>query len=242
MAMETINPAAPARISPVAWDGVRELVRRCMSKEVPADKVVDQLKEQQEKAAEWSLAEIRACTSNLLRYYHDRLAACKKNSVDQRFPLADQFARLIFSLHVASSVIETYFSKTKFIKRVHRASLRDELATATLHVQQLRAYLNDDVLETISTLGIDVNIALSTLEHDIEELRAKYVGKSMAKNFKDEGRGGAVRPYKGRCTDVFYSKDDGHYLFHVSYNSDSDSEDMEQWEISKCIVSDSDDD
>ena len=240
MAMETINPCAPAHLSPKSWDGVRELVRRCMT-DVPVDDVVDQLKRQQEMAADWSLGEIKACTKNLLRYYHDRLAACKQHSRAQEYPLADQFARLIFSLHVASSVIETYFSKTKFIKRVHRASMRDELATATLHVQQLRAYMNDDVLETISNLGIDVNIALSTIEHDLEQLRKKYVGKSMAKNFKDETRGGVVRPYKGKCTDAFFSKEDGHYLFHVSYNSDSDSEDMEQWEISKCLVDDDDD-
>ena len=57
----------------------------------------------------------------------------------------------------------------------------------------------------------------------------------MSKDFKDDDREGEVRPYKGSCTDAFYSQEDGHYLFHVSYDSDSDSEDMEQWEISKCL-------
>ena len=158
----------------------------------------------------------------------------RNRSKPQEYPLADEFARLIFSLHVASSIIETYFSKTKYIKNLHRASMRDSLATATLHVQQLRAYTNEDVLETVSTLGIDVNTALSTIEHDLDELRKKYVGKRIAKRFRDEARG-VVRPYKGNCTDAFFSREDGHYLFHASYDSDSDSEDMEQWEIAKCI-------
>ena len=226
MAMETINPCAPANISPAAWDGVRELVRRCMTG-VSAEDVVNQLKAQHEMAQDWSMGEIKACTKNLLRYYHDRLAACKEHSHPQEYPLADEFARLIFSLHVASSIIETYFSKTKFIKNLYRASMRDDLATATLHVQQLRSYINDDVLETISTLGIDFKAALLTIEHDLDDLRKKYVGTTIVKSFRDEERG-VVRPYRGRCTDAFFSREDGHYLFHVSYDSDSDSEDMEQ--------------
>ena len=39
--------------------------------------------------------------------------------------------------------------------------------------------------------------------------------------------------YKGRCTDVFYSRTEGQYLFHVVYDSDSDDEDYELWEIAK---------
>ena len=234
--MEIINPCPPMGSSGnlAAWEGVEDLVRRCMKDVDPKD-VVEQLKEQQEHAEEWSVPEVNACTSNLLRYYHDRLQSYKDNNKPQQYPLADEYARLIFSLHVASSVIETYFSKTKFIKSLHRASLRDALSTATLHVQQLRSYLNEDVLETISTLGIDLNSALSTIEHDVGKLRDKYVGKRVSKNFKDARRGGVVRPYKGECTDVFFSKDDGHYLFHVSFDSDSDDEDMEEWEIKKYL-------
>ena len=44
-----------------------------------------------------------------------------------------------------------------------------------------------------------------------------------------------MRPYRGRCTDTFFSREDGHYLCHVGYDSDSDSEDMEQWEIVNCV-------
>ena len=47
---------------------------------------------------------------------------------------------------------------------------------------------------------------------------------------------GKVRPYLGTVTDVSYSRDDGCYLYHIDYDSDSDDEDMEQWELSTYIT------
>ena len=233
MVMETIIPCVPmgSRVNRAAWEGVEDLVRRCMNG-IDPKQVVHQLKMQQLQAEEWSVPEVNSCTKNLLRFYHDRLKSCKHNSKPTPYPLADEFARLVFSLHVASSVIETYFSKTKYIKSLHRASMRDSLSTATLHVQQLRSYMDPDVVETISTLDIDLTAALSTIEHDVERLREKYLDAEVSKNFHDEVLR-QVRPYKGRCTDVFYSRTEGQYLFHVVYDSDSDDEDYELWEIAK---------
>ena len=99
---------------------------------------------------------------------------------------------------------------------------------------QLRSYLDDDVVEMITELDIDKNTALSCLEYDLDNLREKYVNQRLAKRFQDDDKD-VVRPYKGTVTDVFYEKADAHYLFHVTYDSDSDDEDLEQWEISEYI-------
>ena len=211
MAMETINPCAPHHLSPDAWIGVKDLVKRCLGDDINPDDVVEELKRQHEEAGNWCLAEVKACTSNLLRYYHDRLQSCKENKQSSKYALADRFARLVFSMHVASAIIETYFSKTKYIKNLHRASMRDSLSTATLHVQQLRSYMEEDVVEMISELDIDKNTALSHMEHDLDSLRDKYVNKKLSKRFQDDAAGGIVRPYKGTVSDVFYSKSEGHF-------------------------------
>ena len=237
MALETINPCAPHHISPDAWVGVKDLVRRCMNTNVNPDKVVEQLKCQHEEAQNWCLAEVKACTANLLRYYHDRLRSCREDGRSSKYPLADRFARLVFSLHIASAIIETYFSKTKYIKNLHRSSMRDSLATATLHVQQLQSYMDSDVVQVIGDLDIDKTTALRCTERDLDKLREKYVNKLLHKRFQDEANPNLVRPYKGEVIDVFYSRDDGHYLFHVTYDSDSDDEDLEQWEVSEHIDS-----
>ena len=236
MAMETINPCAPHHLSPNAWIGVKDLVTRCMDDGISGDDVVEELKRQHEEAQDWCIAEVKACTSNLLRYYHDRLKSCKQNQEPSKYPLAERFARLIFSLHIASAIIETYFSKTKYIKNLHRSSMRDSLSTATLHVQQLRPYMDDGVVETIKELDIDKIDALSCVEKNLDVLRDKYVNKRLSKRFRDDKHPQKiVRPYRGQVTDVWFSKTDGHYLFHVTYDSDSDDEEQEQWEVSQHI-------
>ena len=40
-----------------------------------------------------------------------------------------------------------------------------------------------------------------------------------------------MREYKGHVTSVEFVRDEGHHLFHVQYESDSDDEDMELWEL-----------
>ena len=67
-------------------------------------------------------------------------------------------------------------------------------------------------------------------------MRRKYVNKTIVKNF-DEGDG-TVRQYRGYINTVDWSKTDGTHLFHVVYDSDSDEEDMELWEVKKYMRDD----
>ena len=40
-----------------------------------------------------------------------------------------------------------------------------------------------------------------------------------------------VRDFKGTVTSIEFSRAEGCHLFHVEYDSDSDDEDMELWEV-----------
>ena len=134
LASETISPCAPAEIHPSAWEGVKDLCKRAKLSEAKIREVIRELKEQHEEQVEWDRAERRDYKSNLLRFYRERL----KIDRGVRFGNANLFAQIVFSIHYVSSAIETYFSKTKYIKNKHRSSMTDELASATLHLQQLR--------------------------------------------------------------------------------------------------------
>ena len=232
LACETINPCAPARLSPNAWEGVRDLVDRCMGDDVDPRAVVEDLKSQHREAGNWCMAEVTHCTANLLRYYHDRLSLSVTNQQQPKHALADLFARLIFSLHVTSSVIETYFSKTRYIKNQYRARLRDSLAAMTLHLQQLRQLDGHDVLQNSIDYDLDLQAALNHVENDLNDLRSKYFGSRVTKPFVDEDTG-EIRGYGGTVDDISWSATHGCYLFHVTYDSDSDDEDMEHWEVKK---------
>ena len=54
----------------------------------------------------------------------------------------------------------------------------------------------------------------------------------VVKNFEDAVTK-TVRAYTGTVNGVNWSKGDGCYLFHVVYDSDSDDEDLELWEVKK---------
>ena len=113
LAAETINPCAPARLSPSAWDGVVDLCDRAdMSVEVTHQVIAD-LKSQHSEAEDWCRPEVRECKTNLLKFYHDRLENDTRQGIQPRHPFANLFATLIFSIQFVSSRIETYFSKTK---------------------------------------------------------------------------------------------------------------------------------
>ena len=115
LASETINPCMPSRISPSAWEGVKDLCRRV---QMDADRIVNTIKElklQHQSAEEWCRAEVRNCQSNLLKFYHDRLTIDTAEGVQPEYPLANEFATMIFSLHYVSSSVETYFSKTRSV-------------------------------------------------------------------------------------------------------------------------------
>ena len=126
--------------------------------------------------------------------------------------------------------MESYFSKTKHAKRINRASLRDELATATLHLQQLRVLHNVEKLQTFNSLSLDLERALEYVENSITQLRERYIDVKIVKPFFDDSIQ-AVRDYEGHVTAVEFVRDEGHHLFHIEYDSDSDDEDMELWEV-----------
>ena len=235
LAMETIIPCAPHRQSPAAWRGVLDLCKRVGMDDEHARKVVRDLKSQQSDAAYWSLAEVKACTNNLLRYYHDRLQADMEDNKQPDYPFANCFAALIFSLHLASAIIESYFSKTKYIKNQYRSRLSDALASATLHLQQLRAYHDVQVLEPSSSMSMDFREALTYVENNLDDLRKKYLGARVMKPFFDEDQD-ATRDFGGDVVSVDWSAPEGCYLFRVTYDSDSDDEDMEYWELKKYLI------
>jgi len=204
-----------------------------MSPEEGVD-VVRQLKIQKDRAGDWSLAQVKACTNNLLRFYHSRLASDKQVVRQPDFPLANKFATIIFSLHLASSIIETYFSKTRYAKNKHRSRLSDDLASATLHIQQLRSYQDAETLESSSALTLDLEAALRYVENNLDDLRRKYLDKRISKPFFDEQLE-RVRDYAGHVSSVDFSRDSGCVLFQIDYDSDSDAEDMELWELKEYI-------
>ena len=61
-----------------------------------------------------SASQERRIHRNLVFFYAEH-----KQAGPPRFPLCDEYAQLVFSIHIASAVIETYFSKTnKYIKQI----------------------------------------------------------------------------------------------------------------------------
>jgi hypothetical protein len=113
LAAETINPCAPARLSPSAWEGVANLCVRAQMGVTRTRQVIDDLKIQHTEAEDWCRAELRMCKNNLLKFYRDRLNSEARNGIQPRHPFANQFVTLIFSLQFVSAYIETYFSKTR---------------------------------------------------------------------------------------------------------------------------------
>ena len=77
---------------------------------------------------------------------------------------------------------------------------------------------------------MDFQRALDFVEYSLQDLQEKYMDTRVVKNFDD---GGNVRAYAGTINGVNWSKGDGCYLFHVVYDSDSDEEDLELWEVKK---------
>ena len=234
LAVETINPCGPHRTSPVAWEGVRDLCVRVGMTESKAEACVANLQKQKDDAGEWNLAETKACTSNLLRFYHDRLMSERDEGANPAYPLANDFATLVFSLHVASAIIETYFSRTKYAKNIYRSKLSDDLASATLHLQDLRDLHDIQILESSGDRTIDFRAAMTFIENGIKELRKKYLGSKVTKIFFDEDQQ-KLRNYSGEVTDVHFSREDGCYLFRTEYDNDNDVEEMELWELQKFI-------
>ena len=236
LAFETINPCAPYRTSPSAWMGVKDLVRRCTA--LVPEKVVKELKRQKDVAGDFSLGEIRLCKANVLKFYKDRKDHQIKVKDVVKFPNAKVFAILVFSVHVVSSVMETYFSKSGYANNRYRKSMRLELLNSTLHLQEVRPLTDNQALVTADErLELDLKRPCTSFEDDLDDLRKKFLHKRVGKGFFDEAVG-RKHMYKGEVVDVDWSRDHGCYLFRIAYDSDSDEEDMERWEVLQQLVSD----
>ena len=84
---------------------------------------------------------------------------------------------------------------------------------------------------------LDFQRALDHLENSLDDLRSKYMNVRIIKNFFKDDNTGEVRGYSGRVTSSDWSREDGSYMFHVVYDSDSDEEDMELWDVEQYKVS-----
>ena len=98
-----------------------------------------------------------------------------------------------------------------------------------IHVQQLRVLLNSETLQPTDTMVLDFQRALEHVTNNLDDLREKHLGTAVVKNFRAEN--GDLRDFRGHINQVSWSKSDACFLFHVVYDSDSDEEDMELWEV-----------
>lgn len=161
--------------------------------------------------------------SNLLKFYADRV-----RSKDIKFPLANVFAQIVFTIKVVSSDIETHFSCNKYTKNMYRARLRDDVVDASRVVSQT-AGLRDSEELTNYDGSIDVRHGWTRTEDGLDDYTKKYVGGKVSREFVYDEQGN-TRKYVGEITHVHYLKGASHYVFHVVY-PDDDSEDLEEWEV-----------
>jgi hypothetical protein len=104
------------------------------------------------------------------------------------------------------------------------------VASATLHLQQLRTLVDVENLQTSDCLALDFMRAINHVENSLQDLQEKYLDTRIVRNFDEDG---IERAYSGTINCVNWSGDDDCYLFHVAYDSDSDEEDLELWEVKK---------
>ena len=60
----------------------------------------------------------------------------------------------------------------------------------------------------------------------------KYLHTRIIKPFYDD-RAHEIRDYAGTVVSVDWSQTEGCYLFQIDYDSDSDDEEKEHWELKK---------
>ena len=106
-----------------------------------------------------------------------------------------------------------------------------------LHLQQLRTFIDVENLQSSGSLVLDYERALTHVENTLDDIRNKYLDTRIARNFTTDTVG-EERVYAGTINHINWSRGDGCYLFHVSYDSDSDEEDLELWEVQKYQVCD----
>ena len=76
----------------------------------------------------------------------------------------------------------------------------------------------------------NVRAVWCTTENGLDELTKKYVGGKVSKEFVD-GDDDHLRKYIGEVTHVHFVRSESQYMVYVSYLSDSDSEDLEEWKV-----------
>ena len=87
-----------------------------------------------------------------------------------------------------------------------------------------------ETLQPTDSLALDFQRALSHVHNSLRDLQEKYIDTRVCRNFNGDGH---ERAYAGTINDVNWCRESGCYLFHVSYDSDSDEEDLELWEVQK---------
>ena len=83
--------------------------------------------------------------------------------MESRYSHVDDYVRLVFSLHVTSATIETFFSKCKYIKSRTRMSMKDTTVGNVLHLTQTPLSQDPELLSA-DPVAIDVFVAASRVE------------------------------------------------------------------------------
>ena len=173
MTCQMANPCSPRHMPQSARHAVKDLCLRAGMSDIKTSVVVEELDKQRSAYSRASAAQERRIHRNLLFFYAER-----KQAGPSRFPLCDEYAQLVFSIHIASAVIETYFSKTKYIKSKHRSRLNDTSASASMHLQDCKS-INPEVLVKDRGSLINPRAVWSIIEDDEDDLTLKYVGKRV---------------------------------------------------------------
>lgn len=226
MGLELINPCAPHRISKFVWEGIRDLMKRVGFTRSQRIEAINGLKLQRRQAARWMMPQIEECNRNVLSWYKElQRSRPLQNSV------VYDLAQLVFSLHAASAIIETFFSKTTYIKSKTRKSMSDETVANVLHVSQTPQPEDIEMLQP-NAISIDVTAASKRKENDLDILKEKYIGRKVTRSFPV---GGESVSYKGVIDRVYWEMELHKFLFHVTYPEDNDEEELELWQIRLCV-------
>ena len=166
MGLELVNPCAPNRISKYAWEGIRDLMKRAGFNRSKRIEAINGLKLQRRKAKRWMMPQINHCNRNVLAWYKE---VQKENQMEHS--VVYDLAQLVFSLHAASAIIETFFSKTSYIKSKNRKSMSDATVAKVLHVSQTPEPEDIEMLLP-NPISIDVTAASKRTENDLDLLNA----------------------------------------------------------------------
>ena len=172
------------------------------------------------------MSQIKHCNRNVLAWYKEVQSA---DSLEQS--VVYEVAQLVFSLHQASAIIETFFSKTTYIKSKTRKSMSDSTVAKVLHVSQTPESEDVEMLLP-DPITIDVTAATKRTENDLDVLRGKYLGRKLARSFNVDGESVT---YTGVIDKVFWEMELNKYLFNVVY-TDGDKEELELWQVRMFVL------